>query len=584
MIILLWTLRSKKPQAAVLSWCTADGCLEHAAVLTKSMDRSVQPCEDFYAYVCGNWKHGSLGIINISDAAGIVRARFQQANALMLFNGTSSLASFNRVAATFKSCIKRGNEDLPSNLRKLKSFMKARGIPWPYEAQGDRHPLDVLLDLDINWGLPVLFETRLFKDSPKISVVMRSNRLTDIILGEENLQGFFDKEIIRNRMIVFRPIYHHGEQNMKMLEPVQDTYEYIIKTLKIAVVNSRGFTRMTIDALQGTTSQTNSSKNTWLGLLNKYFRNDNHTTLTGSTEVVTNNAELLKAVNDLTKTLQWKHILNVIGFWFVEFYTNVAEDSLLAITFYNSAMKLLPMVCYYQIEQRYGAAMLTGYVDDRFPKSSQDLVTRLLTNIKQYVISKLGQKNSGAADRVRQLNFRLWPSKSLESSLNKAFPNQWSLYIDFWNQTLGTKGRLLGLPEYDDLYDLPGLFDPIVDYMPLGNKLSISLSALSSPFYYREGTMAINYGGLGWQVARTAFRAARGTAQRRSPRNKDKALASRDSKEMWYLTGIDIISLYQYYLSIYSLHVLELAALPFFSLDRSHFAKRGESFDNSSIL
>ncbi|KAG0417572.1 hypothetical protein HPB47_005505, partial [Ixodes persulcatus] len=423
MIILLWTLRSKKPQAAVLSWCTADGCLEHAAVLTKSMDRSVQPCEDFYAYVCGNWKHGSLGIINISDAAGIVRARFQQANALMLFNGTSSLASFNRVAATFKSCIKRGNEDLPSNLRKLKSFMKARGIPWPYEAQGDRHPLDVLLDLDINWGLP---------------------------------------------------------------------------------------------------------------------------------------------------------------------------DSLLAITFYNSAMKLLPMVCYYQIEQRYGAAMLTGYVDDRFPKSSQDLVTRLLTNIKQYVISKLGQKNSGAADRVRQLNFRLWPSKSLESSLNKAFPNQWSLYIDFWNQTLGTKGRLLGLPEYDDLYDLPGLFDPIVDYMPLGNKLSISLSALSSPFYYREGTMAINYGGLGWQVARTAFRAARGTliqfvkamsqAQRRSPRNKDKALASRDSKEMWYLTGIDIISLYQYYLSIYSLHVLELAALPFFSLDRSHFAKRGESFDNSSIL
>ncbi|KAG0435789.1 hypothetical protein HPB47_018320, partial [Ixodes persulcatus] len=200
MIILLWTLRSKKPQAAVLSWCTADGCLEHAAVLTKSMDRSVQPCEDFYAYVCGNWKHGSLGIINISDAAGIVRARFQQANALMLFNGTSSLASFNRVAATFKSCIKRGNEDLPSNLRKLKSFMKARGIPWPYEAQGDRHPLDVLLDLDINWGLPVLFETRLFKDSPKISVVMRSNRLTDIILGEENLQGFFDKEIIRNRI------------------------------------------------------------------------------------------------------------------------------------------------------------------------------------------------------------------------------------------------------------------------------------------------------------------------------------------------------------------------------------------------
>ncbi|CAN7943040.1 unnamed protein product, partial [Ixodes hexagonus] len=161
--------RAPKSQPIIMSWCTADSCLEQAALLMESMNRAVRPCQDFYAYVCGNWKP-SVDEILISDVAGKMRANLQRENTILLFNGTSSRPSFKRVSATFRACYERGDEDQQSHINELKVFMHERGIPWPLEPPGDKHPLDVLLDLDINWGTPVLFKTRLFSGSSEIIV------------------------------------------------------------------------------------------------------------------------------------------------------------------------------------------------------------------------------------------------------------------------------------------------------------------------------------------------------------------------------------------------------------------------------
>ncbi|EEC10074.1 hypothetical protein IscW_ISCW019578 [Ixodes scapularis] len=169
--------RAKLFRTVALSWCTEDSCLEHAARLTESMDRTVQPCQDFYAYVCGKWKPNADETY-ISDVAGRMRASLLRANSIILYNGSSRQSSFKKVSATFKSCIERKSEDQASNIKKLKKFMFARGIPWPQDPPEDRHPLDVLLDLDINWGIPVLFKTRLLRN-PLVAVVACKEACSD---------------------------------------------------------------------------------------------------------------------------------------------------------------------------------------------------------------------------------------------------------------------------------------------------------------------------------------------------------------------------------------------------------------------
>ncbi|XP_040073861.1 endothelin-converting enzyme 2-like [Ixodes scapularis] len=504
--------RAKLFRTVALSWCTADSCLEHAARLTESMDRTVQPCQDFYAYVCGKWKPYADETY-ISDVAGRMRASLLRANSIILYNGSSRQSSFKKVSATFKSCIERKSEDQASNIKKLKKFMFARGIPWPQDPPEDRHPLDVLLDLDINWGIPVLFKTRLFSN-PLVAVVVRSNSLTDVILGDKKLREYFEEGSVKKRMSAFYSIYTGETPSVGKLQRAQGIYVNIIQKAKIAIVDAEGFVRTNISDLQGPTSAISNSTNTWLALLKKHFRIYNTSNLNGSTEVVTNNVKLSAVVNELIETYAWKDILSAIGFWFVELYTSVAEDQLLKITFGSTATKMLQVVCYYQIEQRYGsAAMLTGYITNRFKMNNQDRVNDLLADLKYHVLAVLQKdQTEGVIHKVRSIRFRLWPSSSLENSLKKAFPSIQHAYIDFWTNTSASAGSSLGLPLYDDLYGLPGFLDPFVEYRPLDNILTISLNALSSPLYYNDGTRAIIYGGLGWQVARAIFKSTEGRA------------------------------------------------------------------------
>ena len=54
-IALAATLGVERGKATAEDVCLTDGCIELSAQIAASLNQSVDPCEDFYQFSCGNW-------------------------------------------------------------------------------------------------------------------------------------------------------------------------------------------------------------------------------------------------------------------------------------------------------------------------------------------------------------------------------------------------------------------------------------------------------------------------------------------------------------------------------------------------
>lgn len=111
---------------------------------------------------------------------------------------------------------------------------------------------------------------------------------------------------------------------------------------------------------------------------------------------------------------------------------------------------------------------------------------------------------------VSQIN--VWPlehwNNDYFNKLYASFPNAGETYADFWIQAAKATGALLGTAEYEDLNTLPSSAqDPLIAYDYLENTVRMSLGALRAPYFYKDGTLAVNYGGFGSAFARELIKA-----------------------------------------------------------------------------
>lgn len=88
--------------------CTSPACVELASTVLRSMDLSVDPCQDFYNYSCGGWEnvnvipsgHGNWGVFNELDQRNNIAIR-----KLLQGNEDSDVKAIQLARQLYKSCL-----------------------------------------------------------------------------------------------------------------------------------------------------------------------------------------------------------------------------------------------------------------------------------------------------------------------------------------------------------------------------------------------------------------------------------------------------------------------------------------------
>ncbi|KAH6929351.1 hypothetical protein HPB50_026833 [Hyalomma asiaticum] len=190
------------------SRCTSEACRHHAQILLDALNMSADPCKDFHAFVCGSWERRLTE--GPANTAPVYQDRLMVAFAERAIaelesdlhklegrasedaNGTAYLA-----AQFFRSCNRSDGSGAASlatpttSKAKLQRFRELRmkmRLPWPeHMPPATMEPLDVMLDLAVNWNENFLFDAQLVNVSgrPITLFLTRGKPMTSWVHYEE---------------------------------------------------------------------------------------------------------------------------------------------------------------------------------------------------------------------------------------------------------------------------------------------------------------------------------------------------------------------------------------------------------------
>ncbi|KAL3195638.1 hypothetical protein MRX96_001771 [Rhipicephalus microplus] len=115
-----------KPKRRLRSYCETKGCEAHRYQISHQLDKSIDPCDDFSAYVCARWKPRKEFQLSRSQLSDMFLSWLYKLPET-LAKGVVHFPVGKKVAAIFDSCMTETGSHVPV----MREFMRDRDILWP---------------------------------------------------------------------------------------------------------------------------------------------------------------------------------------------------------------------------------------------------------------------------------------------------------------------------------------------------------------------------------------------------------------------------------------------------------------------
>ncbi|XP_075536329.1 endothelin-converting enzyme 2-like [Dermacentor variabilis] len=521
LLFALW-LMGRASSAEDDLFCESDDCHHHEALIGARLNRSMDPCADFSAFVCSAWMASSVyrSLSTQQDVVGTWSMRFRS----LLNAGQLHGEPTSKALGMLQLCKDRPNETATSGIAVLRKFMDERSISWPKQSKPNIRPLGVLLDLDLNWAVALWFHVRFLRK-------LGGRRRAMIITPTATILNQFR---FHSKLVSSGAFFDYWRKHYELLAPpgtlpATETESKRAANLQTFVLQELFEASRTVSAAQILLKSiektvTKIPSNEWIASLNKNLRVD--PVLTGEDHVIVSHDALLSAIDKITRTYENGEILQNVAWLFLQAVGPIADFSLLAPSQESvrdrndKASAEREAFCAEQVEWAYRFLVISLYTLTSFSHGERQKIDAGLRVIREAALNKVAGathldrlSKQRAQVKLNETVTLLWPAENLigESSISimyAGFPYTDTTFAALWLRLHKSFHDLSQNTMYDDALHMPAnLALPLLDYDYILNAIRISVQALSAPVFYAQGTRAMFYGGLGFLYATQLVRA-----------------------------------------------------------------------------
>lgn len=436
---------------------------------------------------------------------------------MMEIDNNSSWPVFQKARAMFSSCQNMDANESRDAMKALNQFLSSRSLPSPDIQNGSSaHPLDVLLDLAINWQLPLWFTIGVFqiKSDNRVGVLFSPEFYR--VFGEEAIYGILyngqtRQARSRTGRVLSTAIPHQPNQT--------DEYE-IDREIPQALRGIAGdrYAQMpdVVRILDIERFTPKLTSDVWLTLLNKHLSPNFRLGL--KDQILVTDTRLLKTINRFFEKYGHAKILGHLHRRVLEVFSNMAVSDAL---YPENPLIVEPhptsreISCEMQIEDVYKLLLSVAFYDYKQLSKHRSMIDDVLGSVAKTTVELIKDSPYIAKEdkerlvhKTRNTSILLWSRDELLTppGLEKvfaSFPTSESTFFDYVLQTRNVTRALLGSEAYDDITAPPhGGRESYVKYNAFKNAVTLSLAAFKEPLYYSDGTKSINYGGIASTFAR----------------------------------------------------------------------------------
>lgn len=511
--------------------CNSEVCQEIEKQLLSSINTSIDPCDDFYSYVCSGWKKSNPIPSTESkwDSFNIVeeRVRSQLSDILQRMNYSESVIE-NNVMNLYKGCMNEERRE-KIGVEPLKIIAQRLG-GWPL--LGDELNQTYHWEEAIAWsirelGSNIIFSVQIHADEKNTTRNILYIDYSSLGIGKNQLLNKSNERAIR-LISAYKKLI---EETVLLLNSSNDD-SIISKDIEALIefeTNIANYTRSEEDRRNPESlyhKWTISQFQDYVGsnmnvssFINNIFRNI--TTVTNDMEIIVVEPEYMKNIAQLLETTEKRIIANYIGWRIINKFSALTIKNFQDKKFEFSKVsrgitkkKSVLEFCTLLVNSHLSHAVGRMYINQTFSEDVKLEIERMIEDFKDAFNVMLTLSDWMDIETKRKSKDKLkdmlpliaYPPWLLdEQELNKYYENMEDVKEDFFFQSVlnikkffRNKNLMKVNQQYDKIDDwFSSPTNVNAYYAPYSNTISFPAGILQFPFYQYGLPNSFNYGAIG---------------------------------------------------------------------------------------